>query len=142
MWYSELHPEYYRALSEIGDPRTIACLDKVYSLTHIEREGSGRRQRDYRGLDAPLPLALSPGGHLLSVRIGDDLSVAKSLGIHPRATLRATIHNYTYPDEFHVLVNGTRLESATLLGSWVRIPPPPPNGGQVCLRRTGLLGLY
>ena len=110
VWYSELHPEYYRALNEIGDARSIAYLDKVYSLTNIDREGSGRRQRDYRGLDAPLPITLSPGTHPLSLRIGDDLVAAKDLGIHPRATLRVVIHNYTYPDEFHVLVNGTRLD--------------------------------
>ena len=112
VWYSEVHPDYYRAISEIGDPRILAYLDKVYALTNLGREGHGQRQRDYRGLDAPLPVTLSVGTHTLALRMGDDTAAAVDMGIQPRATLRAVINNYTYPDEFYIVVNGTRLDDS------------------------------
>lgn len=138
VWFSEVHPDYYRVLHEIHDPLNLEFRDKRYVLESASRgvglEGNaGQIARDYRAIDdIVLPVELRPGKHSVSFGFADDLRKASLAS--PRITLRLRITNYTEPDEFDVAVNGgvlplaTRRTRAVFIMSndtWVSFPVPP-----------------
>ena len=109
-WFSEVHPEYYRVLGELGDPRSFAyrnCRYALESFSHEDLPGwQGKNHRWYWGCDdVALPVALPPGRHRVPFGFADDLAGAMELGMRPRVTLRMKIFNHTAPDDFDVLVN-------------------------------------
>ena len=127
VWYDDLHPDYYRVLREIHDPRVIASLNSAYDLDSVPRapnEGAhsgqnralrpGAINRIYRGIDAiVLPVVLSEGSHVIPFGIADDLEAARQRALSPRLTLRLQVDNFTQPDEYEVSVNGRLLPGDT-----------------------------
>lgn len=119
VWYDDLHPDYYRVLHEIHDPRKLRFLDCEYDLEFNAREpnnGShgGQNHRDYRAIDAiALPVELSVGSHTIPFGFADDLDTASAQALSPTVTLRMQVHNYTPPDEFDVSINGSVLPLAS-----------------------------
>ncbi|MFN0166978.1 MAG: hypothetical protein ACKV22_11170 [Bryobacteraceae bacterium] len=141
VWNSEVHPDYYRALHEIHEPRYLEFKNKRYVLEAVphtvDLEGNqGKTSRDYRAIDdIALPVVLKPGEHRVSFGFADDLEKARLGGAIPRVTLRLKITNYTAPDEFDVSVNGavlpvtTRRTRAVFImnnDTWVTFPVPAP----------------
>ena len=57
-------------------------------------------------------LTLSAGRHELRFRVADDIDAVELMGLRAVVTLRAALHNYTYPDVFHLSVNGTCLDES------------------------------
>ncbi len=138
VWYDEVHPDYYQALYEIGDVRTMEYKDKRYVLDSIPHERSGeagKLQREYRAIDdVVLPVTMSVGSHQIDFQFGDDLRSAQQHGLSPVVTLRLKINNYTAPDQFTAAVNGvaldnearsTRAEFIMNNDTWVEYPVPP-----------------
>ena len=139
VWHSELHPDYYRVLQEIHDPKRLEIKNKRYVLESVphaaDLEGNrGQTSRDYRAIDdIVLPVTLKPGAHRVSFGFADDLEKARRGGATPHVTLRLKINNYTAPDEFDVAVNGAVLPLATRRtravfimnnDTWVTFPVP------------------
>ncbi len=149
VWYDEVHPCYYQALHEIGDPGRIAFLDSVYdleSVSHAVKEGGdGADQRRTRAIDViELPVELEVGRHRLRLPCAERLEDARARGFSPRVTLRLKLVNYTAPDEFDVYLNGTKLDPRTRTtravfimnnDTWITYPLPAP--AQAALLRRG-----
>lgn len=118
VWFSELHPDYYRVLHEIQDARNLEFRDKRYvmeSMPHTPGlEGNaGKEARDYRAVnDIALPITLKPGKHRVAFGFADDVHRAKQAGAPAHVTLRLKLTNYTAPDEFDASINGTLLPAA------------------------------
>ncbi len=141
VWRSELDPDYYTTLSEIGDIRKVQFKAKTYLLdSHphelIERHGRtrGKLFREYRAIDdVVLPITLSVGRHEVPFRIGDDLAAAQQAAFDPRARLKMVIVNTTHPDRFSVTLNDTPLDDATrttrdvyIMNNFTRVEYPLP----------------
>jgi len=114
VWLEELHPEYYRALNEIGDVETLKFKDCCYSLESVpnemEKGCGGKNFRRHWGYDhIPLPITLNEGSHKIQFGFADDLAQAKDLKMTPKVTLLMKIYNYTEPDDFDVYINGKLL---------------------------------
>ncbi|MAE62736.1 MAG: hypothetical protein CMJ18_00565 [Phycisphaeraceae bacterium] len=138
VWYDELHPDYYRILHEMGEPKTLAFRDCDYSFESIPHERTngetGLNQRESRGLhDITLPLEWTKGRHTLSFEFADDLDAARARALSPRVALHLKVHNYTAPDEFDVLLNGQLLPESSrttraqfIMDNWTWITYPLP----------------
>ncbi|MAH32596.1 MAG: hypothetical protein CMG78_11335 [Marinobacter sp.] len=138
VWFDELHPDYYRILHEIACPDSLAFRNSNYNFESIPHEKIagcvGRNMRDYRGVhDVVLPIELAPGKHTLPFEFADDLRAARDRAMSPKVTLRLQIYNYTAPDEFDVLLNGSMLPVGTRAAraqfimdnwSWITYPLP------------------
>jgi hypothetical protein len=138
VWFSELHPNYYRVLHEIAEVKTFEFKNKRYVLESASHEGldmgGGKLHRLYRGVnDIVLPIQLDVGTHRVPFGFADDLEVARGNGASPRVTLRLMIVNSTEPDEFDVQVNGNLLPTQTRQAraqfimndeTWVSYPLP------------------
>jgi hypothetical protein len=138
VWLHELHPDYYRALSEIGDLETCSYKNCRYSLESSSHEQGasefGLERRRYRGVnEIVLPIKLELGKHCIEFGFADDLEEAKKLGCEPRVTLKMMLYNYTCSDEFDVYINGeflpakTRSTRAVFImanDTWVTYPVP------------------
>jgi hypothetical protein len=114
VWFSEVHPDYYRVLHEIRDTKSFEFKNKRYvleSVVHEEHEGeSGKAHRNFRATDAiVLPVRLELGKHSIPFGFADDLARARQDGATPQVTLRLKIVNYTQLDEFDVSINGKEL---------------------------------
>jgi len=138
VWYSELHPDYYRVLHELHDPKVFQYRNKRYvleSIPHERLEGeAGKTHREFRAVDAiALPLTLSPGRHGVDFGVADDLKAAVSEGVTPRITLRLKLTNFTPHDDIDAVFNrqllprSSRSERAVFIMndfSWINYPIP------------------
>ena len=118
VWYDEVHPDFYRILREMGDPRDLAyanCTYALESIPHERRPGeTAWNQREARGLhDIVLPITWTAGRHELPFGFADDLAAARARALAPEVTLRPKVHNYTAPDVFDVSLNGALLPADT-----------------------------
>jgi hypothetical protein len=116
VWLEELHPCYYQSLHEIGDPAAIARGDSVYDLESVPH-CKGPADANHRQMHAihpiELPIELQVGRHTVQLPCAEELQEACVSGHTPVIALRLKITNYTAPDEFDVLVNGTCLDPRT-----------------------------
>lgn len=132
VWFSEVHPDYYRVLHEIDDPRNLARKNKRYvleSVPHGEVIGeAGKNHRDYRAIgDIVLPLALRIGKNRLEFGCGDDLAQARAHGATPEVTLRLRLVHLTAADSYDVSLNGSLLPAESRQAGddhWVSLPVP------------------
>lgn len=118
VWLDELHPDYYQALLEIGDPNLVAYKDTTYDLESVPHEKindmGGENLRHFRGIKAiELPIELSVGTHTVQLPFAEDLKGAAARGFDPQITLRLKLRQYTAPDDFDVSLNGILLDPAT-----------------------------
>lgn len=118
VWFDELHPSYYQALREIGEPGLVAFQDATYDLESEDRgklDGmQGDNNRYFRGIEAiELPLELSVGTHTIQLPFAEDIAGAEARGYTPLITLRLRLMQYTVPDDFDVSLNGDLLDPAT-----------------------------
>lgn len=115
VWFSEVHPDYYRVLDEINQTKNFEFKNKRYVLESLSREtdaegNAGQATRDYRAIDdVVLPVTLNPGLHRIPFGFADDCPKAQQSGVTPQITLRLKITNYTPPDDFDVAINGSVL---------------------------------
>jgi len=132
VWFSEVHPEYYRVLHEIDDPRSLARKNKRYvleSVPHGDVIGeAGKNHRDYRAIgDIALPLPLRIGKNRLEFGCGDDLAQARAHGTTPEVTLRLRLVHLTAADSYDVSLNGSLLPAESRQAGddhWVSLPVP------------------
>jgi hypothetical protein len=139
VWYSEVHPDYYRVLHELRENKDFEFRNKRYVLESVSREtdvegNAGQASRDYRAIDdIVLPVSLKPGRHRVPFGFADDCRKAQQSGAVPQITLRLKITNYTPPDDFDVSMNGavlvheTRRARAVFImnnDTWVTMPVP------------------
>ena len=119
VWLDDLHPDYFRVLHEIHDPKVLRYLDCDYKFDSHPRESNigargGQNQRIYRAIDAiVLPIDLSIGSHIIPFGFAEDLESARQQILSPKVTMRLNLHNYTQPDEFDVSVNNQLLPTET-----------------------------
>ena len=140
VWYDELHPRYYEALKQIGDPAGIRFMDSTYAMESMphtlpERGEAGKLQRISRALEAvELPIELTVGKHSMNVPFAEDPEAARETACAPIVSLRMKLNNYTVPDSFDVRVNGTILDAAVRTeravfimnnDTWIEYPVDP-----------------
>jgi hypothetical protein len=118
VWYDDLHPCYYEVLNQIGEPRTLAYKDATYALESIPHallpNESGALHRQFRAVDAiQLPIEMKVGTHALQLPFAEDLEGARARGFSPQIRLRLKLANYTYPDQFDLTLNGSKLDNRT-----------------------------
>jgi len=105
---------------EIGDPKTLTGLDKVYTtgargVGVIDTWFAGGRKWLNRQLVSPeSPIPLEPGKPTaVALFVGDDLAGAAAQGIGFAVTLRLRLEGLTHPDGVTVEVNGGALAAGT-----------------------------
>lgn len=132
VWFSEVHPDYYRVLHELDDPRNLELKNKRYeleSIGHGEVIGeAGKNHREFRAIgDIVLPLALRIGRNRLEFGCGDDVAQARAHGATPEVTLRLRLVNLTAADTYDVSLNGSVLPAESRQAEddhWVSLPVP------------------
>ena len=141
VWFDEVHPDYYRFLTEMGSPETMAGRDSTYDLESVPHEvvegEAGWNHRETRCVhEIVLPIELSPGRHELKFGFAEDLQAAAADGRSPQVVLRMQLHNYTDADEFDVEVNGVPLPVSSratraqfIMDNWTWITYPLPAEG-------------
>ena len=119
VWYDELHPSYYEALNQIGNPDAIQYLDSTYAMESIahtlpEQGEAGKLARISRAQDAiALPIEMKVGRHCMNLPFAEDVQGARRRTFNPTVILRMKLNNYTVPDDFDVCINGTKLDAAS-----------------------------
>ena len=114
VWFNELHPDYYRVLSELGELGDYSfknCRYALESMPHISADPETPvTQRKYRGIGGiVLPVSLTTGKYVIPFGFADDLETARTLGLDPKVTLRAQISNPGSLAEYKISVNGQEL---------------------------------
>jgi len=96
-------------LSEIGDARTLEYLDKHYMATRASNYDDVAWFSYPKELPAALDAASAGVGRRITLKVGDDLEKAISLGIGAEATLRIRVMGMTPKDRLEFKFNGVRL---------------------------------
>jgi hypothetical protein len=120
---------------ELGDPKTLSALDKVYmpvvrSLWGVGGYLRGGQQFLARPVLCPeRPVTLRPGEpHVVTFPVGDDLPEQEAEGLAPAATLRLRVEGLATPDDLVVMLNGPALTGGSLNHGWLEFALTP---GQV-----------
>ena len=116
---------------EIGDPQTLAGLDKLYFVT--VRDGNpnaflanGAAYRNTGTMLVPTrPVVVSPDRPLeLEIMVGDDLAGARATAAQPAVTCHVDIPRVQSAERLDVSVNGKLLEGGTSMDTWLDWPVP------------------
>lgn len=91
--YGQPQPDDYGHLSDLGDPKRLKSLDKIFSVNPVPRE-------QYARASAPCPLPVELDGDCaIPIRITDDVSTAS------KVLLQLDIANVIPGDQLHVEFN-------------------------------------
>ena len=107
-----------RAYREMGDPKTLAMLDKWFVVSRRYGGGWEDRWDNYTNMNhqAPLPLALPPEPAWVEVYVADD--VAARAEQVKRLQLRLQVSGEPHPQHVWVKFNGIRLQNPVLDTGW------------------------
>ncbi|MGC9317993.1 MAG: family 10 glycosylhydrolase [Armatimonadota bacterium] len=113
---------------EVGDPETLATLDKLYFVT--VRDGNpnswlagGDQYRNVPLLAPSHPVSIAPGKALaIPVMVGEDIERAMAAGAEPTVTLHLEMPGATRPEQVRVALNDHWLEGGTLADGWIDYP--------------------
>ncbi len=118
--------------SEIGDPETLAGLDKTYWATARgpNAANSWVRDGDRFGTLPTLcpnrPVKLAEGKTVsIPILVGEDLAQAKAEGIVPDLRLRLQVENLASADDLAVTLNGEAVAGGVLAEGWLEYTPNP-----------------
>jgi len=115
---------------EIGDPATLATLDKLYFVT--VRDGNpnswlagGDSHRSVPILTPLHPVSISPGEPLgTDIWVGEDTEQARAAGAEPSVTLHLEMPGIERAEQVRVTLNGHRLDGGTPAEGWIDYPVP------------------
>ncbi len=116
---------------ELGDPRKLAALDKLYCVNVRSLWGvgaylvGGERFINRPVLCPERPVTLKPGQpHVVVLPVGDDLQSQAVNGNVPEAKLRLRVENIQAPDDLSVRINGVVLTDGQLTDDWLEYAVP------------------
>lgn len=115
---------------EVGDPETLATLDKLYFVT--VRDGNPNAW--LAGADAycsvPIlapshPVSISPDKPFgVDIVVGEDLALARAAGREPTIALHLEMPGVARAEQLRVTLNGRALDRGTLTDDWVDYAVP------------------
>ena len=121
--YHKYHGSHSSLLRELGDPKTLAGLEKVYT-THARSISTsycvpgGERFTSISPLTQECPRLLQPGvPEEVDLHVGEDLSRTTRRGT-ARLTLRLHVQELENPSDLVVHLNGRRLRNAGMADEW------------------------
>ncbi len=121
---------------EIGDPETLATLDKLYFVNVRDGDpqsflAKGRQYRTVPVFGPSHPRLVTTSQPLqLEIVIGDDLAAAERRRLGPRVQLHLEAPAIQTPEQLDVRLNGTELTHGVVTDGWVDYPVPP-----ACVKR-------
>ncbi|HCA47349.1 MAG TPA: hypothetical protein DEP45_08290 [Armatimonadetes bacterium] len=113
---------------QVGDPASMATLDKLYYATAVDGLADrwlvgGERHRTLRMLAPSQPASISPGAPVrMDIMIGEDFALAREQGGEPTVTLSLELPGVSDPGSVHAGFNGHPLEGGTMADGWLDLP--------------------
>ena len=111
----------------LGEPRTIAGLDKVFGVDNMKENFGCLEQGVVQSQTLPVEFGRSGKPREVNLPIGDDIAAAAKAGNLEKATLRVQFVSRTSGDKVELYLNGNIVEpeSDDVKEGWVTYRPDP-----------------